>query len=818
MSNETLEFNLARISEAGIEQRELELEKEGLLYGVERIQRKIDKRGIESIGQGRKTLGDLAEKTALEINTVLEGAAASRSRPACYKYVSAMNPNVLAHLTTRVALGSRHTKSSSLLKYAKVLGERVQETARHAIYLTAHKEVYGELKGKLKYEASEYKRVRILDKTLEELKFEGTDWPEQDLVRIGFFLLSVFADATKAIEFVTVGTGKKSKKELALTEAGLRVIENATDYEAFNTPFRYPMIVPPRSRTNTSDGGYLSESLQSSSLVMTRDKTINRVLDTIDMPEVYESLNAIQAVPYQINPQVGQVFLDMVEQGIEEAKIVLGDAEELPEIPVEDPKDAKAWIDANPEAFKKLKADRAKIHAKNAKQVSHKYETKQQVGIVKKFYQEAAIYFPHSLDFRSRIYSLVTGFCPQGSDRAKGLLRYAVGKALGENGGYWLAVHAANCFGEDKIDLDARVQWAQDNTELMLSYANAPLENRGWMKVSSPFCFLAACFEWQGFMEQGDSFVSHLPVCIDGSCSGFQHYGALLKHKETCEAVNVLSNGSSPTDIYTEVMNRTRDSLKLDGSPLANEWLPRLVRNIVKHPTMTTPYGVSTRGMVAQIDKAIDKEVDAGNIKPFTGDALEASRFLAPFVNTAIQEVAVAANTAMSWLSELASYCGKNGTHVSWWTPSGFNVRQTYKEFKSNRLDFMYKGQRVQLTLRNDTDRLSRRKSTASLAPNYIHSLDASHLVKTINTCLLNGVDTVTTIHDSFATHAADLDTLWTATRWEFYQQYSGNLLEELYDHVQSLLPDEAKADLPKPPVQSNVNLEDVMYSDYFFA
>ena len=65
-----------------------------------------------------------------------------------------------------------------------------------------------------------------------------------------------------------------------------------------------------------------------------------------------------------------------------------------------------------------------------------------------KFAHAAAIYFPHSLDFRGRVYPIPdAGLTPQGNDLQKALLEFADGKPLGESGENWLAIHGANVLG-----------------------------------------------------------------------------------------------------------------------------------------------------------------------------------------------------------------------------------------------------------------------------------------------------------------------------------------------------------------------------------
>ena len=90
------------------------------------------------------------------------------------------------------------------------------------------------------------------------------------------------------------------------------------------------------------------------------------------------------------------------------------------------------------------------------------------------------------------------------SDNAKGMLSFAEGKPLGSTGLNQLYHHIANMFGEDKLSLDDREKGTKDNSDKICGVANDPLGTMSyWRSADKPFSFLAACFEWNGFMEKG---------------------------------------------------------------------------------------------------------------------------------------------------------------------------------------------------------------------------------------------------------------------------------------------------------------------------
>jgi DNA-directed RNA polymerase len=206
-------------------------------------------------------------------------------------------------------------------------------------------------------------------------------------------------------------------------------------------------------------------------------------------------------------------------------------------------------------------------------------------GIAKRFLTKT-FYHLYYYDFRGRKYPATAYLHEQGSDLARGLLLRADKKSIGKEGFFWLLVSvASNWAGDagrddgaktDKIPLKDRYLWVLDNEEIILSYAENPKVNQGWMKADKPWQFLAACFELKKFrnwqMSFFDDYVdtkeietkleeigvepydyeSHLECYIDGSNNGSQHLSALTKDEITAPHVNLVPL-NLPGDLYKYV-------------------------------------------------------------------------------------------------------------------------------------------------------------------------------------------------------------------------------------------------------------------------
>ena len=80
-----------------------------------------------------------------------------------------------------------------------------------------------------------------------------------------------------------------------------------------------------------------------------------------------------------------------------------------------------------------------------------------------------------------------------GNDMCRGLLLFDVGKPLTADGLYWLKLHVANVWGEDKLSNEERVEFVEKHMEQVHEAASEPLHGtRWWMDTDDPFQLLAA--------------------------------------------------------------------------------------------------------------------------------------------------------------------------------------------------------------------------------------------------------------------------------------------------------------------------------------
>lgn len=181
-------------------------------------------------------------------------------------------------------------------------------------------------------------------------------------------------------------------------------------------------------------------------------------------------------------------------------------------------------------------------------------------------------YHLYYYDFRGRRYPTTAYLHEQGTDLARGMLLRADKKQIGKVGFRWLLIAIASSWAgdsgredgrkTDKISLDDRVAWVEDNMEIMLSYAESPKVNQGWMEADKPWQFLAACIELRNAFAQGDpyEYVSGFECFIDGSNNGSQHLAALVRDEATAPHVNLVPL-PLPGDLYKYVADHVWEEI-----------------------------------------------------------------------------------------------------------------------------------------------------------------------------------------------------------------------------------------------------------------
>jgi len=782
--------------------------------GIDKYYRGLDRQGAGDTAPGMgmvfSAMTPIIAKLELDLTMLDEGKTHLSQVPLAVQYMTNLRPDAVAYITAKVCV-SAAAGEGKLTRTAMRLVNLIEEDYQFEELEVAEPALARTMSQKAMRWTKSSARRRIMRTAARVAGIAHFGWTETEKLRLGVYLIETFITCT--------GFGKLTelREGLAVERLDDRRAQCA---ELLGGPVDLPMLCPPIPWTSPLVGGYLTARCRRP-LIRVRQRELLDDLFSCDMPDVYRAVNTLQATRWAVNRPLFDIMREVRGQ---ENRTSLGglpeDEQPIPERPTWLTKDLapKDMTEVQLEEFNTWKSSAREAYEYNGVQNSRNLALEIKVAQFDSVVDEEAIWFPHSLDFRGRVYPLTTGMAPQGDDLGKAMLQFAEGKPLGESGGFWLAVHIANLFGEDKQSFDDRVQWVLDNSEWLEDSAKNPLDGyRFWTQADDPWCALAACMEWHGFQRDGPEFLSHLPIHMDGTCSGIQHFSAMLKDEEGGSAVNLRPH-DKPSDIYTEVLNVTKDLLAKNPEPLAKVWLDKIDRKIVKRPCMTFAYSVTSAGIRGQIVDEMRKRTNNGQF--LSGhDNWKAGQFLAPIVEEAIRSVVKRAAEAMDWLKGVAEQYNDEGIPTSWVTPLGFPVQQPYRKSVGKRLLVWFDGVRLKLTLKVTGTKIDTRKQISSVAPNFVHSMDATHLMMVVNRMADEGVtDSFAMIHDSFGVHACDVDEMQFIIREEFIKLYGEDILVKTYQSTLLAMPGDKWKGVPTPPEAGNLNLEEVRDADFFFA
>ena len=215
-------------------------------------------------------------------------------------------------------------------------------------------------------------------------------------------------------------------------------------------------------------------------------------------------------------------------------------------------------------------------------------------------------YFKTFTDWRGRIYTQSHYLSYQGSDLSLSLIQFNEGQYVSKSGEFFFKVYGANLHDENKISRAAyrdRIKWVDDNQDKILN-----MDMEFILRADSRFAFIAFCLAYKRFKNNKKVY---LPVWLDATCSGIQHFATMLKDVELAKSVNVISNTSSSEglsenvrDIYSEMIEPTYKKIKefVGQNPsffrLSNI---KITRKLIKPTIMTRVYNVTIKGVCNQL-------------------------------------------------------------------------------------------------------------------------------------------------------------------------------------------------------------------------
>ena len=445
-------------------------------------------------------------------------------------------------------------------------------------------------------------------------------------------------------------------------------------------------------------------------------------------------------------------------------------------------------------------------------------------------------------DYRGRIYYTEPFLNFQGSDIAKGLFEFSYGKPMDDHGFRWLCIHTACSYNQsyhideipnwvevdyckhlqeegldtisvDKMTLRDREQWTLQNLDWLHQLADGQTFR---MEAEKPVSFLGCCLELKGYADavsNSVSYISHLPIPVDGSNNGWQHLAAMSKDKQAGDLVSLVPR-QVQRDFYVQVAKRLIERMP--------EWfeerqmpMKSIRKGIAKRGSMTRAYSAGQRKIAENMfydckTEGYDKKYNISE---------EDCAVLARNLILAINDTCVGPLKTMKFLQKITDHILSQGEkELSWVTPSGFPVLYEVWRQRNLKIRGTIRGigrisHQIKVPVLTKEGELvpCRRSFASGCSPNFVHSMDASHMARVIDSF----TGDFGAIHDSYSTHASDVDRLLEHTKWQFAMMYNK---QNFFRNIEDMLLNSREDYEVVQPKLGDLDISEIISSDYFFC
>jgi DNA-directed RNA polymerase len=700
--------------------------------------------------------------------------------------------------------------AAGLTKFDKRLAARVERKARQRQSIKA------------RYRAA--KRLARRD------GYKARDWSAEDRVIVGNWLVNITVNALPKVFEWHEYTDNEGVLHRWL---GLREEGHLQALEAIEaTIMRHPVIMSTKVRPHPWTGFTLRSNDKRLEYTIPLVKThSNRVRAEIkaaiadgSMRPALDALNALQGVQWRINRRVYGVLRECVRRGIRVKGLPYPGNIEIP-------KDAPGW---------RKHELRVENDANRADEGLTAEELKIAEGLM-----DGPFWTIMNLDFRGRVYP-IPHFNFQRSDRVRALFEFARGMEIGERGLYWLKVHTANCAASktnkiDKASLEERATWVDEHIEEIRDIAETPLTNLKWTEADSPFMYLAACLELVSALNTGSTYVTHLPVSFDGSCSGLQHLSLMTRDDITGAMVNLVDR-ERPGDVYSVCAEELKERIVNDDNSDKAEMRQQLLaygidRKLAKRNVMTFSYSSNKHGMAGQQQEDCMDDLTRQVLRhereahPFAGNERgsktipgKAAMYIAGHSYEAIKAMVDKPAQAMAFFRGCARALAHEGKVMNWKTPVGLPWFNNYYEYAIKKVRLFLHERGVRRPIRahvslGEGQRVRKSKCANAVSPNLVHACDAAHLMLVVNACIAEGIVNIATVHDSFGCLAPQADRFNAIIREQLVKMYQDHdVLAEVLEAAKRDLTEHNWDMLPTVPAKGNLKVDDIRNAKYAFA
>ena len=304
-----------------LEQRQLNLELEGINEGVEKIRKEV------ATAKARGGYGETKVSSVLIYQLMqpfMKGLMEYKKSKLTHNerfikdFIERIGYAEAGYITLKIIFNSVCTKQVRLVSVATAIAKALLEELNIKNYkavntridITANFYIKSQLQKRVSKEKIAKGFHRFMDET-EDFTRETLDTKEQLL--IGQKLLDVLIASTGVFEIGDKREGfNRISKTLTPTKEFREYLTKIEGECELLTPILYPMLIKPRPHEAGKLGGFLTPVLQVP-LVKNLSGKPNGYLKDYEMPKVYRAINALQDTAWCINKRVLEVAQHFIE-------------------------------------------------------------------------------------------------------------------------------------------------------------------------------------------------------------------------------------------------------------------------------------------------------------------------------------------------------------------------------------------------------------------------------------------------------------------------------------------------------------------------
>jgi DNA-directed RNA polymerase len=821
-------------------------ERESKTLGLQRHAKKQEKQSPQYRQAELIVISEVQQDVADFIRAEIESQerASSGRRMKWYDDLKGLNCDVLALRALQCAVSGAINNKPWVAVMAS-MGEHIYQEFLGQQFDGAEDIDHAVQKKKLFEKKTLYSRIRFV----QGLLIEHTKWKTERKVTAATPLINAVL-ASKVFERFerTVKVNGKLKTEVRVVFSAL----GTASLEAHNERIEWAAAVflpiagkdsrgnqlKPVPWTSTKSGVYHDRKLSALvPLIRNGAEAQNTAIDALcakRLPKFMEALNVLQNVPFAINEYVLSAVKYAWANNIVLSKFPSQTRLDLPQ-PV------KQWGDMSRDERELFKQDRQAVKERNLQITNDVWQMRQDIDIADLLVEKQEFRLGANCDKRGRAY-FVSPFNYQRGDYQKALFLLK-NKQPVKDSLKWLLIHAANTGDFDKVskrELVERQIWATMNLDWITACGKDFEANTQWHQADKPFQFLAACRELYLYTQDPDNYESGLPVAIDATNSGAQHYSAITRSQKDGALCNLVPQDKI-ADLYEVVAGKVTDSMSVDHcekyQTQRQQWLAfGIGRGDVKRNVMTYFYSSKAWGMAQQLVTDTMQPLERKRLAnrefehPFGRTEWQqksAAMYAAKHIFSAVENTVSSAAETMSYLRSCAGLLALENKPLIWKTPSEFVAHQYYSHKVGKKLKLWFFENELRLpthkrrsvAVAEDTGKCDIHRMKNACGANVIHSLDSAHLLLTVLACQEKGINDFFVIHDSFGSTSADMEEMYATVRETFIYMYEEYCIFEVVDKSTRAVLSLANLEkMEKIPTKGDLDLKAITKSEWCFS